>query len=159
MNQIGLALLEELKKDPKNFPLYNSKLVGDLEKLIVSYQETINEIVQCQDTNEPEIASSLVFYHFSIQRNKRYLCLYHNERLNVLKAHCTANHSSLPESLDKNCSGYEREFFKNYHQLIQHTIGSLKINLIQNDLIPPNNVPPKRVLNLLTKYNELLKNK
>ncbi|KAJ3427204.1 partner of sld5 [Anaeramoeba flamelloides] len=159
MNQTGLALLGELKKDPNNFPLYNSKLVGDIERLIVSYQETINEIVQSQDTNEPEIASSLVFYHFSIQRNKRYLCLYHNERLNVLKNHCTSNHSTLAESLDKNCSDHEREFFKNYNQLIQHTIGSLKINLIQNDLIPPTNVPPKRVLNLLTKYNELLTNK
>ncbi|KAJ3445989.1 partner of sld5 [Anaeramoeba flamelloides] len=155
MDQSGVNLIKELTNSSMTLPSYNSELVEKVKDQVLKHQETLNEILSEQDPRAPEISSALLFYHFSMQRNKRYLCVYHNERIKKLKKLCWVHGAVLPKSFPPRCSDNEKNFYSEYSTLLARFICDLKIDLTtSND--PPSNVPTPSIDELLRRHEQML---
>ncbi|KAJ6239855.1 partner of sld5 [Anaeramoeba flamelloides] len=155
MDQSGVNLIKELTNSSMTLPSYNSELVEKVKDQVLKHQETLNEILSEQDPRAPEISSALLFYHFSMQRNKRYLCVYHNERIKKLKKLCWVHGAVLPKSFPPRCSDNEKNFYSEYSTILARFICDLKIDLTtSND--PPSNVPTPSIDELLRRHEQML---
>ncbi|KAJ3427649.1 partner of sld5 [Anaeramoeba flamelloides] len=155
MDQSGVNLIKELTNSSMTLPSYNLELVEKVKDQVLKHQETLNEILSEQDPRSPEISSALLFYHFSMQRNKRYLCVYHNERIKKLKKLCWVNGAVLPENFSPRCSDNEKTFYNEYSTILARFICDLSIDLTTfNDL--PSNVSTPSIEELLRRHEQML---
>ncbi|KAJ6236935.1 partner of sld5 [Anaeramoeba flamelloides] len=155
MDQSGVNLIKELTNSSMTLPFYNQELVDKVKDQVLKHQDTLNEILSEQDPRSPEISSALLFYHFSMQRNKRYLCVYHNERIKKLKKLCWVNGAVLPKNFSPRCSENEKNFYNEYSTILARFICDLSIDLTTfND--PPSNVSTPSIDELLRKQEQIL---
>ncbi|KAJ3447412.1 partner of sld5 [Anaeramoeba flamelloides] len=129
MDKSGVQLVKELVETSYILPNYNTHLIEKVEQAVDKSKKELDLIIEEEDPKSPQISSALLYHHFAMRRNKRYLCVYHNERMNTLKRLRWQHGSTLPSEISENCSNNEQNFFKNYSQLLTGYMMNIELDL------------------------------
>ncbi|KAJ6241121.1 partner of sld5 [Anaeramoeba flamelloides] len=129
MDKSGVQLVKELVETSYILPNYNTHLIEKVEQAVDKSKKELDLIIEEEDPKSPQISSALLYHHFAMRRNKRYLCVYHNERMNTLKRLRWQHGSTLPSEISENCSNNEQNYFKNYSQLLTGYMMNIELDL------------------------------
>ncbi|CAI2382220.1 unnamed protein product [Moneuplotes crassus] len=135
----ALSILHSSKVLPE-YPTYEIRqATKDINDLHDSMERKLKEIPDDDATAKPEISASALIDHYKLERSKRVLYAYHDERCNRLERYFWRHGNELSESFQTNASKQETDYFKNYINLIEeYSQNAVECNLdITTTMEPP----------------------
>ena len=121
-DKAGERLVSELKLT-KVFPEYNSASIDKISNDInVIYQHMVDKVTTIQSNDLPQTdpdAVSAAFDTLRIERNKRAVYIYLNERCKRLQKYFWQNGPELYDHVKKDLDHNEVEYLANYSKLIK----------------------------------------
>eukprot|EP00730_Choanoeca_flexa_P017481 TRINITY_DN8430_c0_g1_i1.p1 TRINITY_DN8430_c0_g1~~TRINITY_DN8430_c0_g1_i1.p1 ORF type:complete len:197 (+),score=40.71 TRINITY_DN8430_c0_g1_i1:79-669(+) len=139
---LAAELVRELKRAAEHLlPYYNEDLIRQvLEEVNAAETRFASVLEQFKDDaknlEDARVSGSLVALHSSIERNKRCVLAYLQERLERLKRYRWELGAALPEHAKQHASAHETTFFTNYSRLLGDHMSHYDLDLSLT-LLPP----------------------
>ncbi|EAL62807.1 GINS complex subunit 1 [Dictyostelium discoideum AX4] len=116
----AIELIKELR-GTDSIPHYNdTSIKATIDEMIALYEDLIKTITEHKEQKkEPFYLQHAITFHNSINRDKRCILAYLNERLNRIKEYrWSSGQSLLPDQLKERLSQNEIQFFSEYDKIL-----------------------------------------
>eukprot|EP00045_Choanoeca_perplexa_P021599 m.6795 g.6795 ORF g.6795 m.6795 type:complete len:197 (+) comp8601_c0_seq1:61-651(+) len=135
-------LIRELKRAAEHLlPYYNDDLIRQILDEVRAAETLFGTILEqfksdATKLEDRRVSGSLVILHGAIERNKRCVMAYLQERLSRLKRYRWELGAALPDHARQHASAYEVDFFKKYSKLLGDHMSQYDLDFSLN-LLPP----------------------
>ncbi|XP_055387514.1 DNA replication complex GINS protein PSF1-like [Condylostylus longicornis] len=141
LGEKGLNLIKTLKRSSDTIPEFDDEGVRKvLEEIKILYEENCEQAANYSTSGDRNIWPLLNFRHAALQRNKRCLLVYLNERLEKIKSLRWEFGPVIPSDIKSSLCEPEIMYFNNYSKSLANYMRSIGDGFgidLTSDLKPP----------------------